>query len=454
DNVMRSNARSLSLVANAGADADWADPSLWPDEGTFGLSGGTDGLEGISVTDYLRLLEQIARVEEAALISAPDLVLQDPAQPEADDLPPEPVDCCDLSPAAPGRVRARVVEVDVDGLEQPLNRVEVDVAGPGGRTVTNSDGVFTASNVALGLVTVRLAKAGFEPSEVLVQATTFLPSEPVTLTMTRVNLPRALVEDEIIEVVQALANPARVGSYKVVIVDPPSPDAVLDDLRTWRARLGDSQRMGFFAPWLTLPDDEADGGLIPCPPSGHVCGAFAAGEIAEGIHRTGANLPLRFVQGTTLEINDVEQSILNPAGINAIRTLPGRGVRAFGTRTLSSDTDWRYLTARRIVDAVEKTLERTLQWMVFEPNSLMTRHAVQQSAASLLSRLQRRGILSGDTPEQAFRVKCDLENNPDESRAAGQLVCDIGIAPTTPFEFVLFRLGSAFEALKVTETSQ
>lgn len=454
---MTGAARSLSLeAAGVGQGIDWASPAFWPPEGRFALGGGTDGLEQIGRAEYLAALPQVARVEEAALIAAPDLVLQNQFPPAADELPPEAVDCCDLSPPESGKLSARVVEIDSDGAEQPLRRVGVDVTGPGGRAVTDEAGLFSVTGVALGLVTVRLAKDGFEPLEVLVQSAQYLPVDPVTLTMTRVSLPRALHEDEILEVSLAMADPGLVGPYKVAILDPPRPDAVLDDLRTWRARLGDSMRLGFFAPWLRLPSTDArgEGGVIPCPPSGHICGAFAAAEQAVGPHRTGANLPLRFVEGLMLGIDEAEQGILNPVGINAIRAFPGRGIRAYGTRTLSADPQWRYLTARRVVDAIEKTLERALRWMVFEPNNLMTRHAVAQTAAALLNRLWREGVLAGSAPEEAYAVKCDLENNPADTREAGQLVLDVGVAPTTPFEFVLFRLGSSFDALQVTEAAR
>lgn len=442
---------------------DWSDPAAWPREGRFDFSGGTDGLEEIAARDYLRILgatgagdSEIARLDEVALIAAPDLVLQSRSPLPADELPPEAVDCCDLSPPEKGQLFGRVVEIDAHGDEIELGGVEIDIAGPGGRTQTDRDGRFTVTGVPLRLVTVRLSKDLFEPLEFLVQPLVFKPSEPVVFTMTRLVFPRALPEDEVLVIQQTLTDPACVGPYKVAIIDPPWPHATLDDLRTWRARLGDNMRIGFFGPWLRLPSTSEDGsgGLVPCPPCGHVCGAFAAGELSLGIHRACANLPLRFVEGTMLEIGDAEQGLLNPVGINAIRTFPGRGTRAFGTRTLSSDPEWRFLTARRTVDAIEKTLERALHWMVFEPNTLMTRHAVATSAATLLNRIWRDGILAGDAPEAAYSVKCDLENNPDESRETGKLVVDIGVAPTTPFEFILFRVGNAYDAIKVTEAAR
>ena len=227
-----------------------------------------------------------------------------------------------------------------------------------------------------------------------------------------------------------------------------------EDLLTWRARLGDSPRTGFFAPWLNLPSVSRRGAMtdaIACPPSGHVAGAFAAAERAVGIHRTGANMQLRHVESVTLAIDDAVQEGLNPAGINAIRVLPGRGIRIFGTRSLSSDPEWRYLTTRRIVDAIEKSLEISLRWMVFEPNTLITRHSVETSANILLDRLFRQGILAGPVARGAYSAKCDLQNNDDATRDDGKLIVDIGVAPTKPFEFIYFRLGHEFEATQVTE---
>lgn len=445
--------RSVALVPDPG-DHDWSNPASWPPEGTFQLTGGTDGLAAVGSADYLAVLPRVAGLDEVALICAPDLVLQSSAPLAADELPPEPVDCCDLRPAEPGQLFARVVGADAEGVERPLAGVVVDVTGPRGRAVTDDEGEFVASGVALGLVTVRLTKAGFEPAEAVVQASAYLPPDPVTLPMVRFDPPRALTAEEVLVVVAALADPGTVGPHKVVIADPPRPAATFDELRTWRSRLGDSDRVGLFVPWLLLPPRSADSDLVPCPPSGHVCGAFAAGELALGIHRTGANLPLRHVQALSSTIGDAEQAIANPAGINAIRSFPGRGVRAFGNRTLSSDPAWAQLTTRRVVDAIEKSLVRALQWMVFEPNNPMTRHAVSQTAATLLSRLWREGVLAGDAAEQAYGVKCDLENNPEEGRAAGALVVDVGVAPTLPYEFVLFQIGTAHDALQVTEAAQ
>lgn len=452
--VMTKTSRSVSIEPLLlDATSNWSDTGNWPAEGTFALSGGSDGLESISVGDYLAGLDRVAQLDEVALIAAPDLVLQPQEAERSDVLPRAQADCCDLSPADMGKLLAQVVGEHSDGVIRLLADVEVNVLGRGGRTRTDADGRFEVTGVPLGLTTVRLIKDDYESVEVVVAAESYLPREAVTLTMTRIALPRALPKHDVLTVLQAMLDPARVGPYKIAVIDPPHPTATLDELRAWRAQLGDSNRMAFFAPWLRLPSTDAQGygGIIPCPPSGHICGVFAAAELAVGIQRSGANIPMRYVEGVMFDINDAEHGLLNPVGINVIRSFAGGSIRLYGMHTLASAPEWRYMSTRRVVDAVEKTLERGLHWMVFEPNNLMTRHAVAQSASALLNRLWREGILAGSTANEAYSVKCDLENNPDESREAGQLVVDISVAPTVPLEFILFRLGNVLDALKITE---
>ena len=451
--VMTKTSRSIALQPLLlEAKPDWSDQKNWPAEGAFALRGGSDALEMIAAEHYLAGLDRVTQLDEVALLAAPDLVLQPQKAKRNDILPRAPEDCGDLSPAEVGVLLARVIDEHA-GERHALTGVEVLVLGRAGHARTDVNGQFKVSGVRLGLNTIRLLKDGYEPVEVVIVAESYLPSEPVILHMTRIALPRALSEGDVLTVVQAMLNPARVGPYKIAVVGPLSPSATLDELRAWRARLGNSNRMAFFAPWLRLPstNDQGEGSIIPCPPSGHICGVFAAAEHEVGIHRSGANLPMRYVEGVMLEIDEEAHGLLNPDGINVIRSFPGRGIRLYGTRTFSSDPEWRYLTARRVVDAVEKTLERGLHWMVFEPNNLMTRHAVTQSASVLLNRLWREGVLAGSSPAGAYSVKCDLENNPSESRDVGQLVVDISVAPTTPFEFIYFRLGNVYEAMKMTE---
>jgi hypothetical protein len=450
--TLQRECRSLHLAPPVGVD--WTAPASWPPEGNYALRGGSDGLTQIVAADWLAALPEIARLSEPALIAAPDLVLPD-LLPEVDEAPiPESRDCTDLSVPPEGRLKGRVTTgdlTDAPGSGTPVAGASVDVAGPGGQTTTDADGRFEATQIPLGLVTLRIAKPAFEPLEVLVQSST-LDMPPLPFELQPRTRPRALTEIEVLQVTQALAEPTLVGAYKIAIVDPPRADIRLDELRSWRSRLGDDMRLGLFGPWLRIAAPAGPAaGLVSVPPCGHICGSFAAAEREGGVHRSGANRPLRFVEGLTLGIDEAEQGLLNPVGINAIRAFPGRGIRANGSRTLSSDPEWRFLTSRRIVDAIEKTLEISLAWIVFEPNNLLTRHTVTVSVQTFLDRLWRDGVLAGNKPEAAYTVKCDSDNNSETDQAEGRLTVDIGVAPTEPYEFVLFRLGHAQDALKVTE---
>jgi phage tail sheath protein FI len=136
----------------------------------------------------------------------------------------------------------------------------------------------------------------------------------------------------------------------------------------------------------------------------------------------------------------VEQELLNPEGINVVKAFPGRGVRIWGARTLSSDPEWRYLNVRRLFNYLEKSILNGTDWAVFEPNDWMLWSALRRNISSFLTLSWRAGALFGLTPDQAFYVKCDEETNPQEAIDAGQVTCEIGVAPVKPAEFVIFRL--------------
>jgi hypothetical protein len=134
-----------------------------------------------------------------------------------------------------------------------------------------------------------------------------------------------------------------------------------------------------------------------------------------------------------------EQDILNPNGINCIRSFPGRGIRVWGARTLSSDPSWRYINVRRLFCMLEESVYEGTQWAVFEPNDYSLWARVKRDIGSYLKRVWADGALFGATPEEAYFVKCDEELNPAEVRDVGQLIIEIGVAPVKPAEFVIIR---------------
>lgn len=123
-------------------------------------------------------------------------------------------------------------------------------------------------------------------------------------------------------------------------------------------------------------------------------------------------------------------------------------MRIGGARTLSSDTDWRFVNVRRLMSSIEKAIEVALQWAAFEPNDDLTRAKIRLSLFSYLLGLFQNGALAGASASASFFVVCDDTNNPPEVRENGWLIADVGIAPAQPFEYIVVRigrLGNAFE---------
>ncbi len=200
----------------------------------------------------------------------------------------------------------------------------------------------------------------------------------------------------------------------------------------------DSKYGAYYFPWIQVYDP--DKGNIFVPPSGHIAGVYSRTDSERGVHKAPANEIVRGALGLKYNVSKGEQDLLNPKGINAIRFLNG-GIRIWGARTLSSDPSWRYINVRRLFIMVESSIERATQWVVFEPNDHRLWKRVQRTISSFLTLLWRNGALMGVSPEQAFYVKCDDETNPPEVIDAGQLVVEIGLAPSKPAEFVIFRIG-------------
>jgi phage tail sheath protein FI len=201
----------------------------------------------------------------------------------------------------------------------------------------------------------------------------------------------------------------------------------------------DSKYGGYYFPWVEVYDPFK--GNIFQPPSGYMAGVYARTDAERGVHKAPANEIVRGAIGLKYTITRGEQDLLNPKGINCIRSFPNRGIRVWGARTNSSDASWRYVNVRRLFNMVEQSIELGTQWVVFEPNDQRLWKRVTRDISAFLLRLWRQGALFGKTPEEAFFVKCDEETNPPEVIDAGQMICEIGMCPVKPAEFVVFRIG-------------
>ncbi len=227
---------------------------------------------------------------------------------------------------------------------------------------------------------------------------------------------------------------------RVAILDAP-PGLNAQQIKEWRVdKAGyDSKYATLYWPWIKV-FDPLSGQAKFVPPSGHVGGIWARNDDTRGVHKAPANEVVRGAISLALNLTKAEHDQLNPNGINCIRAFPGRGIRVWGARTISSDPSWRYLNVRRLFNYIEESIFEGTQWVVFEPNDQRLWGRVKRTINAFLLRVWRDGALFGATPDQAFFVKCDEENNPPEVRDAGQLIIDIGIAPVKPAEFVVFRI--------------
>jgi uncharacterized protein len=230
--------------------------------------------------------------------------------------------------------------------------------------------------------------------------------------------------------------------YRFAVLDTPS-GLNAQQAREWREYLNfDSSYAALYYPWLVVPNLSGDGGSTTrlVPPSGYVVGVYNRSDAERGVHKVPANEVVRGAVDVELQLSKGEQDVLNPVGVNCIRAFPGRGIRVWGGRTLSSDGAWRYVNVRRLFNMVGASLDQGLQWVVFEPNNQTLWAKVRRDITSFLRVVWRSGALFGTTPEQAFYVKCDEELNPHEIRDLGQLIIEVGLAPVKPAEFVILRL--------------
>jgi phage tail sheath protein FI len=229
--------------------------------------------------------------------------------------------------------------------------------------------------------------------------------------------------------------------YPFAILDTP-PGLDVQGIAEWRMALpgGDTMYGALYYPWIKITDPADAKRQIAIPPSGHVAGIYARSDSQRGVHKAPANELVGGAVDLPLNVTKNEQELLNPIGVNCIRAFPGRGIRIWGARTLAmTDPSWRYINVRRLFSYVEASIERSTQWVVFEPNDHVLWAKVRRDVSAFLRTVWLSGALFGLTPEEAFYVKCDEETNQPELRDLGQMVCEIGLAPVKPAEFVIFR---------------
>lgn len=244
----------------------------------------------------------------------------------------------------------------------------------------------------------------------------------------------------------------RIAVLDMPLLDPGGVEMTPESAQAWRTNF-DTKYGAIYFPWLRVPDAlRLEGLLRSVPPSGHVAGIYARGDRRVGVHKPPANEELEGVKDVQVFLEDVDHGALNDRGINVIRPYRGRGVRVAGARTLTPpSSEWRFVNVRRLLIMIEEAIDEQTQWTVFEPNNRDLWSDIARVARSFLETIWLRGMLDGATPEEAFSVRCDETTNPESERDLGRVICEIGVLPPWPAEFVVVRIGKTDGGTEIIE---
>jgi phage tail sheath protein FI len=212
----------------------------------------------------------------------------------------------------------------------------------------------------------------------------------------------------------------------------PAQRAGLDSTRGYAA---------LYYPWLRVPP-AGSGDLILVPPSGHTCGIFAQTDNTRGVFKAPANVTVNGAQGLERVLSDIDQGILNLAGINCFRIFQSGGrPYLWAARTTATDRNWQYVNMRRLFIYLEKSIQEGIRSAVFEPNNTQLWNKLKRSIGAFLNQAWRDGALFGDKAEEAYYVRIDDALNPFSEQQLGRLHIEIGVRPSYPAEFIIVRIG-------------
>ena len=320
----------------------------------------------------------------------------------------------------------------VNGPSRLIAVRERPAAAPGPLALSSQPaGISKGATGAPGMIDSEQLKKGFDALDT--------KSEPAIVACPDT----MLIQDELrqVDVInKMIGHCERFRRFAVVDLPVKEDD---DALLQWRLLHLNSTYAAGYAPWLKIinPRINPKDSTIYVPPSGHVMGVFARTDTERGVFKAPANEAVRSSVGLMVDYSQRRQDLLNPNGVNLIRAFPGRGQRIWGARTLTDDPLWMYVSVRRLFLMMESSIERSTQWVVFEPNDDTTWLRVRVSVENFLNGIWRAGGLAGTSPEQAYRVRVGLGETMTETDIdLGLMIIEVSAAPVKPAEFVVFRI--------------
>ncbi|HEX5734713.1 MAG TPA: phage tail sheath subtilisin-like domain-containing protein [Blastocatellia bacterium] len=243
--------------------------------------------------------------------------------------------------------------------------------------------------------------------------------------------------EAVIRVQMDVLNHCRAHGGRMAILDAlpgADEDSVIRQRKSITRGAAEPMAAALYYPWLKIGKQQ----LVP--PCGHIAGIFARSDARAGVFKAPANEEILGALDLETSIDNSKQDKLNPEGINCLRAFPGRGIRVWGARTISRDSNWRYINVRRLFLMLDRWIDMNMTWANFEPNTPRLWVRIRRELGAYINGLWKAGALVGQTAEQAYYVKCDAETNPPDVREAGQTVTEVGLAPSMPAEFVVVRI--------------
>ena len=201
-----------------------------------------------------------------------------------------------------------------------------------------------------------------------------------------------------------------------------------------------------YYPWVKLPDPLNNGKLRSFPPSGMIAGLYARTDSSRGVWKApaGTEATLLGVRGVDYLLTDMENGTLNPHGVNCLRIFPVYGPVCWGSRTVSGDdqiaSDYKYVPVRRLALYIEESLYRGTKWIVFEPNDEPLWAQIRLNIGAFMHDLFVKGAFQGQTPKDAYLVKCDKETTTQNDINLGVVNILVAFAPLKPAEFVVLQI--------------
>lgn len=236
----------------------------------------------------------------------------------------------------------------------------------------------------------------------------------------------------------------------VAIVDPKSSWANVAAAQSGLAGMNltgnQARNAAIYFPRIKQADSQLGGQIDTFVPCGAVAGVMARTDAQRGVWKApaGIDAAVNGVAGLQLDMTDAENGLLNPLGINCLRTFPVFGRVVWGARTLrgadAAADEYKYLPVRRTALFIEESLYRGLKWVVFEPNDEPLWAQIRLNVGAFMHNLFRQGAFQGKTPREAYFVKCDSESTTQNDINLGIVNIVVGFAPLKPAEFVIIKL--------------